>query len=466
MGRGFKTITFNFEDNGIGFITFSKEFDIVIDSLKDELEDSLDENDVIEIYSTDGERIMNQTQYNLYINNEALTELKIIVKKINKIEQERLEKERLEKERIEKERLEKERLEKERKEKERLEKERKEKERLEKERLKQLEKEKKEKEKLKKKANENTTKICDELKSKLSLLMEKKISKFYKKLEENKEQSNSMIQNLNNKIIEFENNNKNKNNLLNIKINKISNIINELKQEEKELIEQSNNTEVIESSLKKLKLNFSKNNQIQKQFNNFSNQFQQVIQKSMDDLKEDTNKQITNYSNFILNKNSDTMSEFNSIQAKINELKHYKKENNSQFLKTNSSGTNNNNYSDEQSFFPNTDIEYQIKNNTNVFKYSDIINNSKKIEVEIKCKKENYPKNCKIRPLKNASKEINFKEYTFDDEFQKNIPKVATLEFAVEKNKILSGKYNIQFGLFKPNLILIKKFNYEIEIIQ
>ena len=134
MGRGFKTITFNFEDNGIGFITFSKEFDIVIDSLKDELEDSLDENDVIEIYSTDGERIMNQTQYNLYINNEALTELKIIVKKINKIEQERLEKERLEKERIEKERLEKERLEKERKEKERLEKERKEKERLEKER--------------------------------------------------------------------------------------------------------------------------------------------------------------------------------------------------------------------------------------------------------------------------------------------------------------------------------------------
>lgn len=68
--------------------------------------------------------------------------------------------------------------------------------------------------------------------------------------------------------------------------------------------------------------------------------------------------------------------------------------------------------------------------------------------------------------MKNASKEINFKEYTFDDEFQKNIPKVATLEFAVEKNKILSGKYNIQFGLFKPNQILIKKFNYEIEIIQ
>ena len=29
MGRGFKTITFNFEDNG-GFITFSKVFDIVI----------------------------------------------------------------------------------------------------------------------------------------------------------------------------------------------------------------------------------------------------------------------------------------------------------------------------------------------------------------------------------------------------------------------------------------------------
>jgi hypothetical protein len=475
MGKGFKSITYSFEGSG-NFISFVDDFNKLIEALKEELEDDLNEDDVIEIYKINNERIENQTQYNLFVNDDSLTELRINVKKINKfekekqeqerLEKERLEKERLEKERLEKERLEKERLEKERLEKERLEKERLEKERLEKERLKQLEKERIEKEKLKRKATENTTMIKDELINKLSTLIDNKISQFYQQLNENKEQINSMCQNFEKKINEIEKINQSKNNQLHLKIKKISNIIKNLEENQQILYQKSNNTEKIESLLKNLKSNYENNNvEIKKQFNNITKNIENIINKPLEEFIKNNNKQITESQSSILNKNADMQSEFNKIQTKINELKHFKKVNNPTYFNTFSSfNTGSENYSDEQSYFPNNEIELKILTEKNKFKYSDLKNGLEKIKISFKSKNE-LPKNCKFATLKNSQKDIYFDDFLFVKEIPKDTDTEAALRFKFENNnKKLSGKYSIYFGLYKPQNILVKKFKYELEI--
>ena len=79
MGKGFKSITYSFEGSG-NFISFVDDFNKLIEALKEELEDELNDDDVIEIYKINNERIENQTQYNLFVNDDSLTELRIIVK--------------------------------------------------------------------------------------------------------------------------------------------------------------------------------------------------------------------------------------------------------------------------------------------------------------------------------------------------------------------------------------------------
>ena len=472
MGKGFKSIKYIFEDRN-NFISFVDTFSVLIDNLKYEIEDELSEDDVIEIYTINNERIINQTQYEIYYKDDSLTELKIIVKKINKFEQEKLENERLEKERIEQERLEKERIEQERIEKERLEKERIEKERLEKERiekerkekerLKLLEKERLEIEKLERKAKENTIIIRDELIKKVSTLLDNKISNYCQQLNEYKEQSNSMLQNLDNKINEFQTIIQSKNRDLNLRIKNISNIVNELKQNQQILYDKSNNTELIESSLNNLKLNHTNNNLIKNQFNNLSNNIQQIISKPLDDFINNNKRQINNSSNLILNKNSEIQSEFNTIQTKINELKHYKKENNPTFFNTSANNNNSYNSSDEPSFFPNNEIEFRVLNEKNVFKSFNILNGTASIKVEYKSKKD-LPINCKIAPLGRSQKDIYIDEFIITEEIPKNINKIATLKLKCVKGKNLSGKYDIGFGLYKPTNGLVQKYNYEIEI--
>ncbi len=449
MGKGFKSITYSFEGSG-NFISFVDDFNKLIEALKEELEDELNDDDVIEIYKINNERIENQTQYNVFVNDDSLTELRINVKKINKFEKEKQEQERLEKERLEKERLEKERLEKER---------------LEKERLKQLEKERIEKEKLKRKATENTTMIKDELINKLSTLIDNKISQFYQQLNENKEQINSMCQNFEKKINEIEKINQSKNNQLHLKIKKISDIIKNLEENQQILYQKSNNTEKIESLLKNLKSNYENNNvEIKKQFNNITKNIENIINKPLEEFIKNNNKQITESQSSILNKNADMQSEFNKIQTKINELKHFKKVNNPTYFNTFSSfNTGSENYSDEQSYFPNNEIELKILTEKNKFKYSDLKNGSEKIKISFKSKND-LPKNCKFATLK-SQKDIYFDDFLFVKEIPKDTDTEAALRFKFENNnKKLSGKYSIYFGLYKPQNILVKKFKYELEI--
>ena len=90
--------------------TFENDYFKVLDYIKEELEDEISENDIIEIYSSNGIQITNQTVFNNL--KESQDDFKLVVKVIDIREKERLEKERLEKERLEKERLETERLEK------------------------------------------------------------------------------------------------------------------------------------------------------------------------------------------------------------------------------------------------------------------------------------------------------------------------------------------------------------------
>ena len=70
MGKGFKSIKYEFEDKS-NFIGFVDKFNILIDNLKDEIEDDLSEDDVIEIYTINNERIINQTQYDIYCNDDS-----------------------------------------------------------------------------------------------------------------------------------------------------------------------------------------------------------------------------------------------------------------------------------------------------------------------------------------------------------------------------------------------------------
>ena len=75
--KGAIKISFPGRDN----FTFENDYPKVIDYIKEELEDEISENDIIEIYSNTGIQITNQTVFNNL--KESQDDLKLVVKVID-----------------------------------------------------------------------------------------------------------------------------------------------------------------------------------------------------------------------------------------------------------------------------------------------------------------------------------------------------------------------------------------------
>ena len=150
-----KQIIFSY-NNKKNFIKAEDNLDEFIDSIKDECDIELKDNEIIILKNKNGKIINNNDIYEEYLK-EKKTDETIYVEVVDKNEQEKLKQEELEKEKLKQEELEKEKLKQEELEKEKLKQEKLEKkklkqEKLEKEKLKQekLEKEKLKQEKLEK----------------------------------------------------------------------------------------------------------------------------------------------------------------------------------------------------------------------------------------------------------------------------------------------------------------------------
>ena len=441
--KGAIKISFPGRDN----FTFENDYPKVIDYIKEELEDDISENDIIEIYSNTGIQITNQTVFNNL--KESQDDLKLVVKVIDIREKERAEKERREKERLEKERLEKERLEKERLEKERLEKER-------------LEKQK-EIERVKKEKLEREKKNLNGILTKISSMIDLKLSEFNNKFEEYKKETNLKFEKLEKAINKQKEEEMKKISSFELKVNQVTQILIKLNQ--------SKSSEKLEDKLSTFKKSFSENvTEIHRSLTSLPNEMKKVFSNNLVPVSQSINSNFNKLANRVKNKNYKVSSGFNEIQKTINILKHYKKhfdmpDNNPAFKLYNSDSNINPYEQEEQSFYTsysNFNVGYQIVSQANKFKLANFMDSNISLVVKIINLGIEIPNKSSIMSMKKGI--INIKKYEFNQPIHTNETPCAILKFDFDRNKNIVGKHTISFGLFQPNNILIKEMKYSFEI--
>ena len=94
--KGAIKISFPGRDN----FTFENDYCKVLDYIKEELEDEISENNIIEIYSNTGIQITNQTVFNNL--KESQDDLKLVVKRKRKIRKRKIRKRKIRKRKIRK----------------------------------------------------------------------------------------------------------------------------------------------------------------------------------------------------------------------------------------------------------------------------------------------------------------------------------------------------------------------------
>ncbi len=432
--------------------TFENDYLKVLDYIKEELEDDISENDIIEIYSSTGVQITNQTVFNNL--KESKDDLKLVVKVIDIHEKERVEKEKREKERLEKERLEKERLEKERLEKERLEKERLEKERIEKQ---------KEMERVKKEKLEREKKNLNGILSKIGSLIDLKLSEFNNKFEEYQKETNLKFEKLEKAINKQKEEEMKKISSFELKVNQVTQILIKLNQ--------SKSSEKLENKLSTFHKSFSENiTELHRSFTSLPNEMKKVFINNLVPVSQSINNNFNTLANRVKNKSYKVSSGFNVIQKKINILKHYKKQfdkqDNNPAIKSYHSAINVNPYEqEEQSFYTSYmtfNVDCQIVSQANKFKLANFMDSNISLMVKIVNIGIEIPDKSSIMSIKKGI--INIKKYEFNQSIGTNESASAILKFDFDRNKNIVGKHTIYFGLFQPNNILIKDMKYSFEI--
>ena len=430
--KGAIKISFPGRDN----FTFENDYCKVLDYIKEELEDEISENNIIEIYSNTGIQITNQTVFNNL--KESQDDLKLVVKVIDIREKERAEKERREKERLEKERLEKERLEKER-----------------------LEKQK-EIERVKKEKLEREKKNLNGILLKISSMIDLKLSEFNNKFEEYKKETNLKFEKLEKAINKQKEEEMKKISSFELKVNQVTQILIKLNQ--------SKSSEKLEDKLSTFKKSFSENvTEIHRSLTSLPNEMKKVFSNNLVPVSQSINSNFNKLANRVKNKNYKVSSGFNEIQKTINILKHYKKHfdmpDNNPAFKLYNSDSNISYEQEEQSFYTsysNFNVGYQIVSQANKFKLANFMDSNISLVVKIINHGIEIPNKSSIMSMKKGI--INIKKYEFNQPIHTNETPCAILKFDFDRNKNIVGKHTISFGLFQPNNILIKEMKYSFEI--
>ena len=501
--------------NNQNFIGFTKDYNELLQSIKEDLED-LEDDETFEIFNEQKKRISNQEQYNDEIKNstqQMKISVKIIKKNDKKIKNEEENDENSEnsKKEIKENKIEKinnmkensynekmnnmkennynEDINNMEKNKEKSNNENMDENKKNSDKEKSKNKENKKKKKQKKEENQKTIEQIketneklnshnnigsfNEILTKLTETINNKISKLSKTIDNNNKETDLKFKNLSNEI---DKNNNEYNNKIDMLEKTIKNLNIDLKKKrisEKKQLSESNINNELQSSLYNFKNQFSNNmiNGLKYQINNLSNNINNSISQIMTLNSKEIDNEFEQFAKKTLNISSSVSSHFNLIQAKINELIHYKKHTkNIDFNVKNDNNenknlnNNDNDYDDEKSFYPtNYDVEIILPKN---IKYSknDLMNNKVNPFIKINNKgMKAIPIKSKIMPIKKGN--IIFENIIINEAITKIKPFNSKLKLkSINNMNITKGQQNISVGLFEPNNMLIKEYNFTFSI--
>ena len=305
----------------------------------------------------------------------------------------------------------------------------------------------------------NINKLFNEIQQKITNLINEKINKFSKTIENNNQENDLKFKTISDKIDENNNQHNNKIELIekkikNIEVNFITKTLNDKKLNSKLMCPEN-----MDSSLNSLKNNFSNNmidlkNNCKNILNNINNSISKTISLNSKEIENDFNQ----FSNTVLNKNSEIISFFNSIQSQINQLKHLKKKE-SNYQKQSS---DDNEYLEERSFYEVEDVDIILPKDFRTTK-KNIINGKANVTIKIINKGDNViSKNCKIMPCKKEN--IIFDTVIIDKDIEKNKSLSYILNLKLKNNNNIIGEQTILVGLFLSTNMLIKEYEFRFTI--